>query len=310
MTIFTYLLLLFSMAAACNPKGATDADKSDRNVDFKTFGKYWYQGKAELNSYDLEQYRYGEKRSGEAVLIFVTEDFSRAKQVKLDKPQENEQDAQKVLKLNMTKKFITGIYPYSMMLSAFTPVYDKAPAVKVTASVQEWCGQTYTQMNRQADSYNVELRSYFEQEGDQQLTLNGRSEDGIWNLIRLNPKEVPAGKLKLIPSLLDQRLSHIPLEAQDATITVQPAQMAVAGFEAARLNVCTVTYDTYPRELRIYFSSAFPYEIAGWEEIGKLENGQEEISRATRKAVMMQDYWTKNRNDNQPLRKDLKLSNP
>ncbi|GAB3539936.1 hypothetical protein GCM10027443_37130 [Pontibacter brevis] len=309
MTLLTYLLLIFSVAA-CSPLGASDADKSDRKVDFKAFEEYWCQGKAELSSYDLEQYRYGEKRQGEAVLIFVTEDFSRAKQVKLDNPQENEKDAQKVLKLNMTKNFVTGIYPYSMMLSSFTPVYDKVPAVKIAASVQEWCGQTYTQMNRQADGYKVELRSYFEKEGDQQLQINARSEDEIWNLIRLNPKEVPTGKMKLIPGLLDQRLTHFPLEAQEATVSVEPVHTAIAGFEAGKLNMCTVAYTGYPRVLRIYFHKAFPYDIAGWEEVRKLENGQEEVSRATRKAVMLQDYWTKNKSEFQPLRRDLKLTQP
>ena len=94
LTSFAYLLVPF-LIAACNSLGGP---KSDRKVDFDAFGKYWYQGQAELNTYDLEQYRYGEKRNGEAVLIFVTEDFSREKQVKLDNPQQHEQDAQKVLK--------------------------------------------------------------------------------------------------------------------------------------------------------------------------------------------------------------------
>jgi len=43
------------------------------------FGAYWYQGKAELTSYTLEQARYGEVHPGEAVLVFVTEDFSKSK---------------------------------------------------------------------------------------------------------------------------------------------------------------------------------------------------------------------------------------
>ncbi len=50
------------------------------------FGAYWFQGKAELTSYDLQQARYGELHLGQAVLIFVTEDLSRQKQVKLDNP--------------------------------------------------------------------------------------------------------------------------------------------------------------------------------------------------------------------------------
>ena len=49
------------------------------------------------------------------VLIFVTEDFSASKQVKLDRPEKVPSDAVKVLKLNATRKFNTGIYPYSIL---------------------------------------------------------------------------------------------------------------------------------------------------------------------------------------------------
>ncbi|MFD1185026.1 hypothetical protein [Pontibacter rugosus] len=282
---------------------------SQRSINYDAFGEYWYQGKAELNSYELEQYRYGEKRVGEAVLIFVTEDFWRDKQVKLDEPQANESDAQKVLKLNMTKKFITGIYPYSMMLSVFTPVYDSIPAVKVTASVQEWCGQTYTQLKRNNGKYKAQLFSYFERESDQQLTLDAIPEDNLWTLLRLHPRQVPTGEVKLIPALLDQRLTHEQLEAEEATITIAPATESMAGFAATELQLLTVKYKAYPRTLHIFYTSAFPYQIAGWEEIRRLEGGKEEVSRATRKATMMIDYWTKNKNKFEPLRRKLKLDN-
>ena len=39
------------------------------------FKGYWYAGKAEVSSYKLEQARYGEIREGNAVLVYVTEDF-------------------------------------------------------------------------------------------------------------------------------------------------------------------------------------------------------------------------------------------
>jgi len=45
---------------------------------------YWYQGKAEISSYQLEQARYSDVHPGEAVLVFVTEDFLTDKQVKND----------------------------------------------------------------------------------------------------------------------------------------------------------------------------------------------------------------------------------
>ncbi|MCJ8163207.1 hypothetical protein MKJ04_00025 [Pontibacter sp. E15-1] len=306
-----HLLFLLLFVAACKPgdDATTASDDVARTLDFDTFGDYWYQGKAELNTYDLEQYRYGEKRDAEAVLIFVTEDFSKDKQVKLDEPQRNQRDAQKVLKMNMTKKFVTGIYPYSMMLSVFTPVYDSIPAVKVTASSQEWCGHTFTQLNREAGVYRAQLFSYFEKESDQNLTLDAMPEDNIWTLLRLNPNQVPTGDLKLIPGLLDQRLTHEPLEAEDATIRKTDAPTGMAGYSAKGLKMLTVRYKNYPRELRIYYTVGFPYEIVGWEEIRRLDGGKEEVSRATRKAKLITDYWTKNKNEHAPLRRELKLKN-
>ena len=48
------------------------------------FWAHWGDGKAELNGYRLTQPRYGAKRAGTAVLIFVTEDFSDSLRVKAD----------------------------------------------------------------------------------------------------------------------------------------------------------------------------------------------------------------------------------
>ncbi len=99
------------MICSCKQKAA-----SLQNAQMpEAFEKIWYAGKAEVSSYILQQARYGEIRNGEAVLIFVTEDFSSDKLVKLDEP-EKANDKVRVLKMNMTKKFVTGIYPYSMML--------------------------------------------------------------------------------------------------------------------------------------------------------------------------------------------------
>ena len=88
------------------------SDHFDKDPD--KFAAYWYSGKAELASYDLVQNRYGEDRNGSAVLIFVTEPFSGEKQVKLDDP--STADAVTVMKLNFTRNFTTGIYPYSMII--------------------------------------------------------------------------------------------------------------------------------------------------------------------------------------------------
>src|SRR5690606_24963330 len=132
------------------------------------------------------------QRKGKAVLIFVTEDLSKKLQVKLDNP--SGQNKINVLKLNFTKKFVTGIYPYSLMLSVFTPTNrKKEPAsLKATMSSQEWCGQVYTQVNLRGNRYVVKSHSYFEQEADDQFSVRqALLEDELWNFIRLDHEHLP-----------------------------------------------------------------------------------------------------------------------
>jgi len=63
------LIHVFFLLCACAPSGREGMDEAK-------FSNYWYQGKAEVNVFDLQQSRYGEVRPGKAVMIFVTEDFS------------------------------------------------------------------------------------------------------------------------------------------------------------------------------------------------------------------------------------------
>ncbi|MDX5337992.1 MAG: hypothetical protein LPK25_03120 [Cyclobacteriaceae bacterium] len=268
-------------------------------VEEEQFAKYWYQGKAEINVFDLQQSRYGEVREGQAVMIFVTEDFSKKKQVKLDQPLENPNDAQKVLKLNMTREFVTGVYPYHTMLSVFTPVYEDISSPKLTSSVTEWCGQSFTQLNFKNGNYTYQLFSYFESEGDQSGKIAGLPEEEIFNLIRLNPELVPMGNIKLIPSLIFQRFAHIPMESHMATISKK-----TLGSNQTEL---LVIYEEIGRKISIRHQDFFPYEILGFTETWTKANGQTETTTATRTSLQMMDYWNKNEKVFEPLRKDLGL---
>ena len=149
--IFT-LIVLFSGVYAFNKSinASPESIALTDTVSQKRFKDYWYQGLAEITAYRLEQARYGEIRQGHASLVFVTEPFSKRKQVKLDNPSAARNDQIPILKLNLTKKFKTGIYPYSMMSSTFTPVQaaPNAHALKITGTSQEWCGQTFMQRGR------------------------------------------------------------------------------------------------------------------------------------------------------------------
>ncbi|MFD2202459.1 hypothetical protein [Shivajiella indica] len=282
--------------------GITGCGRPEReNIDFVEWGKYWFQGKAEISSFDLIQYRYGEAREGEAVMIFVTEDFSRKNQVKLDEPEKAGRDKISVLKLNQTRDFVTGIYPYHMMLSVFTPTKEEGLGIKFTASSQEWCGQTFTQMNRKGEeTYTGKLFSYFEQEGDQSFSVEGIMEDDLWNLIRINPSEIPTGNVKMLPSLLYQRLSHREFKTEPAFIKLEKMSESRSQLE--------LTYSSGIRTLKILYENAFPYQILEWEEIQNRPNGEKEITHAKRKAIKIIDYWKRNKLEDEFLRRELKLT--
>ncbi len=257
---FILIALFFVVSLNSCQKEANSSPDVSSVTSSKQFADYWYAGVAEIDAYNLEQARYGEIHDGKAVLIFVTEPFSKSKQVKMDDPKANADDEQTVLKLNFTKKFNTGIYPYSMMLSAFTPVqigqFPNTP--KVTMSSQEWCGHVYAQLNLNKNNYDLKSFSYFEQEGDVNLSVKKAwLEDEIWNRIRLDYKSLPTGEVAILPGLFHTRLLHKNFEAKQANATL---------VESDSLASYTLDYPSEIRQLTIHFETIFPYKITGWEE--------------------------------------------
>jgi hypothetical protein len=307
---YAYSLVLlpwFSIGACVAPPGDPAVPTVTAALvlpDPDRFGDYWYQGQAELTSYSLEQARYGEIHTGEAVLIFVTEDFSRSKQVKADFPDRSSDDRVTVMKLNFTKKFTTGIYPYSMMASVFTPIDGpEARTLKMTATSQEWCGHTFTQFNWRKGAYDVKLYSYFEEENDRTIRLDGvLLEDELWSRIRLAPDALPAGEIEIVPGSLYQRLSHDDWEVRRAVAKTEDAGDGMRRF--------TLVYPELGRTLAIRFNNAFPYEIEGWEDThrsGFGSNAPSLTTRATRNKRIMLDYWNRHNTDDLPLRQELGL---
>ncbi len=281
------LLIILCYLYSCKQKAEPPSEE---------FKQKWYAGKAEISSYDLQQARYGEMREGEAVLIFVTEDFSTDKLVKLDVP-EKTNDKIRVLKMNMTKKFVTGIYPYSMMLSVFTPVSKdgKEKTLKADCSSQEWCGHTFSQLKLNGGSYNWQLHSYFEKEGEQDKKIDAvLPEDELWNRIRINPSNLPQGKVPLLPGLLWQRLSHTELKQEEAVLSVTKADTFF--IKDSTVQMYTIHYPAAQRTLQIYFHSAFPHEIVGWQENYPDGFGNKKMltTIAVRKKTIWLDYWKHN----------------
>jgi len=276
---------------------------SSTTVDNSKFDAYWYQGKAEITSFKLKQARYGEIRTGSAVFVFVTEPFSKSKQVKLNNINRNEGDVVKVLKMNFTKKFTTGIYDYSILQSIFTPIDLKNDqhSIKVATSLQEWCGHTYTQLNLQSYKYKVLLKSYFETEGDQEYQIEqAMLEDEIWNLIRIAPMTLPIGDIQLIPNTATARLRHTTLDVENAFATLNEDEIN------KKLMTYTVEFTESQRTLSIHYHKKFPHEIEGWTET-YIDNGKELSTTATRIKTILSDYWNKYQIKDEPIRQELGL---
>jgi hypothetical protein len=262
------------------------------------FKQYWYAGNAEITSYELKQARYGEIRDGKAVLIFVTEPFLADQQVKADG---DHPDNIPVLKLNTTKNYLTGIYPYSIMTSSFYPVHDNQHALKVSFSSQEWCGHVYAQLNNR-DQFEVVSHSYFETEADESIQL-GKTvlENELWNKLRLDPEGLPVGNLEIVPSFEYIRLSHKSLKAYNAN-----AKLA----QNNGLFTYEITYPELERTLTIYCNVSFPYAIEGWSETFKSGFGPNAIamtSTAKKIKTIKSPYWQQNSNGYLSLRDSLGL---
>lgn len=272
-----------------------EAPKKQLSQEFKD---YWYKGTAEITSYLLQQARYGEIREGNAVMIFVTEPFLPGLQVKADT---NDSNNIPVLKLNATKNYITGIYPYSIMTSSFYPVHDNQHALKLSFSSQEWCGHVYAQLNNR-DNFEIMSHSYFGSEADQDYHLGKANlENEIWNKIRINPANLPIGELTMIPSLEFVRLTHKELKAYNAITNLT---------EADSINTYEISYPDLERTLKINFRSEFPYTIESWTDTYKDGFGEKAkilTSTATIINRITTPYWQQNSNKDLSLRDSLGL---
>ena len=255
--------------------------------------KYWYQGAAELNTYDLQQIRYGELHPGTVSLIFVSEDFLTDEQVKNDAYANP--NSTPVLKTNLLRRFTTGIYDYSVMSSVFTPTDLAAQphTLKVTTSMQDWCGQSFAQLNyRGATDYELQLRSYFEREGDANERLRADFlEDELFNRIRAGGTELPEGEFRVLPSTAYLLMMHKPREAARAVCKVGGA--AGAAFRGEDLRRYTIDFPDLPRRVEIFFEAADPHTIVGWTE-SYPSRGRELTTVATLREQTLAPYWEQN----------------
>ncbi len=255
--------------------------------------KYWYEGKAEINTYELEQIRYGEIHPGQVSLIFVSEDFLTDKQVKNDNY--TNPASTPVIKTNMIRRFTTGIYDYSVMTSTFTPTKtDEQPhSLKVTTSMQDWCGQTFTQLNYAGGKkWDSQLRSYFEREADQNQRLGADFiEDEIFNRIRSGWDNLPTGSFNIIPATGYLLMTHKPYASAKATTSLQ--EYSGDQFTEEKLKSYSITYEGIDRKVEFVFDAAAPYVVRGWTETYP-SRGKKLTTVARLSHQVRAPYWSQN----------------
>ncbi len=282
----------------------------------KGFDAYWRRGKAELNRFRLLESRYGELHRGHAVLVFVVEDMRPDLQVKDESADPRARGSIPVMKLNRLERFTTGIYDYSMMLSVFVPLDLAAHplALKATASVQEWCGQVWEQLNLGDAGWRLRLHSYFEKEHDREATLaRAPLEDALLVKIRLDPAALPVGDLRVVPGLFDSRLRHREPKAVEAKATLEEKTVPVrldetAGEPDPKLMRYTIEYPALARRFAIVFERAFPHRIQGFEDAFTDGRGRRRRTAAVREKTILSDYWNRRFNRDAPLRAEFGLA--
>jgi len=304
------VVFAFAMKATIFQQEPPAVKTSSATTTSSQFASYWFTGKAELNHYELEQAQYGSLNPGEAVMIFVTEDFRTDKQVKAETPASRDKSIP-VLKTNLSKKFTTGLYDYSLFTSVFTPINNgNAPlfpnTLKVSTSAQEWCGHSYIQLNYRNNGYEITGKSYFENEASEEYTVGkAMLEDELWNRIRLNPETLPTGDIQLIPGTMSARLRHKQLEPLPAKLRIENYEGVL--YPGKYLKSYTIEYPTDDRNLVIVFESQFPHKIMGWRETYKSKDNLL-TSRAVLKKTILTDYWNHNTPADSTLRQTF-LSN-
>jgi len=176
------------------------------------------------------------------------------------------------------------------MQSTFYPVSNNKHAMKISSSIQDWCGHVYAQLNNK-DRFEIISHSYFESEADENFQIEKTVlENELWTQLRIDPNSLPTGELQIVPSLEFTRLKHAPIKAYKAVATLKSESYSIS-------------YPELMRTLSINFNPVFPHEILSWEET---LDGL--TTKATKLKTIKSAYWNKNSNGDRVLRDSLQLN--
>lgn len=270
------------------------------------FWNHWSDGKAEVNAYTVTQKRYNELRSGTVFLIYVTEPFSRSRQVKVDYYDPKNPDHTIAVKLNIIEEFQTGIYDYRLMTSHFFDAANALAPLKSVFSSQEWCGAAYEQINWLPEAPRISVRSYFEGESlDTTLPKDSRLVDSLFvygrGLLRGGPSSVMGFTGRWIESAKQRRLIHRTAQQYKANPVFGKVKKISTGLGQHNARLLSFTRAS-GANCQIDVEVPAPHRILGWS----CSDGE----IATLTGSLRTDYWTKTKVSDAQLLKKLGISTP
>ena len=220
------LIVIFIFLA--NPKHQSNLVEKSSELFLSEWGlnPLWDDGQAEVAKYNALRMIYGTSRSHETTLITVKEDFNPKLYVKADDPL-HQQPHPVVFKLNVAASIPTENYTYHFLTSIFVSREDPSKLIKLTTGSQEWCGNTFKEVQNWGRIPILLFHSYFDGEGDGSLTLplgpGDLLEDQIPVTLRsLSFRAGLRNNLRIVDSLVSTRVS-LP-KFIDAEITVEGSE--------------------------------------------------------------------------------------
>ena len=131
--------------------------------------KYWEDGLAEVATYAAERTVYKKKRTFEYTQITVKEEFNQQFNVKTD--DYKRADLFPVMKINQFCAIQTDKYPYHYLTSLFFRRDQPLALYKMTASSQEWCGNTFKSITDDGVNFELWFHSYWDGQGTNKRDL-------------------------------------------------------------------------------------------------------------------------------------------
>ena len=207
--------------------------------------KYWEDGLAEIATYSAERTVYKKKRTFEYTQITVKEEFNQQFNVKTD--DYKRADLFPVMKINQFCQIQTDQYPYHFLTSLFFRRDQPVALYKMTASSQEWCGNTFKTIVDDGVNFEETYDSYWDGQGmgSRDLRRDVFLEDALsYSLRALKFEQLPGFDLvvldlqqtnKATPPVYYQ--AHLTTSAAAAADVPTPAWRVAVKLRAGKENV-------------------------------------------------------------------------